>query len=161
MKRLMILLLCVALQTGALEVLSQSNVLSAGGDSSSSSGSVSFSVGQVDYVQASSSSGAMSQGVQQPYEFFQIIGVEELNDEMNISAFPNPTNEFVQIQLVGNYSNLQLHLFDAIGNLVQSTNMNAFQTTLDLSSFANGVYYLRVLNAEGKQLKTIKLIKTY
>lgn len=161
MKRLMILLLCVALQTGALEVLSQSNVMSAGGDSSSPSGSVSFSIGQVDYIQASSSSGSMSQGVQQPFEIFQIIGVEELTGEMNISAFPNPTNSFVQIQLDGNNSNLQLHLYDAIGNLIQSTNMNAIQTTLDLSSFANGIYYLRVLNAENKQVKTIKLIKTH
>lgn len=157
----MILLLCVALQTGALEVLSQSNVMSAGGDSSSPSGSVSFSIGQVDYIQASSSSGSMSQGVQQPFEIFQIIGVEELTGEMNISAFPNPTNSFVQIQLDGNNSNLQLHLYDAIGNLIQSTNMNAIQTTLDLSSFANGIYYLRVLNAENKQVKTIKLIKTH
>lgn len=161
MKRRKILLLCVALQTGALGAFSQSNIVSAGGDASSSSGSVSFSIGQVDYVQASSASGSISLGVQQPFEFFQIIGVEELGRELNISAFPNPTSEFVQIQLDGNISNLQLHLYDAIGNLIQATNMNAIQVTLDLSSFSNGIYYLRVLNAENKQVKTIKLIKTH
>ncbi len=61
-----------------LLVLAQQSAHSAGGDGSSSTGSVAFSFGQVVYNEYSSGNGAESQGVQQRYDLVKVKSVFEL-----------------------------------------------------------------------------------
>lgn len=154
------------LASGVLLVLSttsnaQSAVATAGGDASGSNGSVSFTVGQVDYISISNGSGVISQGVQQPYEIFQIIGVDEIKPEETIAVYPNPTNGLLQIRREGNTPTTQLTIYDALGQLVESRLLNVAQSTIDLSALSNGMYYLKFQNSSDHQAQLIQVIKTY
>lgn len=132
----------------------QQNAVSAGGDASGTGGSVSYSIGQVDYVNSSGSNGNSNEGVQQPYEFFQEVGLEE---EIIISAvYPNPTTDIIQIEFE-NTAQRELELFDQNGKLVLNSTCSNSNTSLDLSALAKGSYMLSVHRDQKTQ--TIKLIK--
>ena len=49
-------------------ISAQSGTITSGGDAAGSGGSVSFSIGQLDYTSISSAEGTVSQGLQHPYE---------------------------------------------------------------------------------------------
>lgn len=132
----------------------QQNTLPAGGDASGAGGSASYSVGQVDYANSSGANGNTNEGVQQPYEFFQEVGLEENNFVSSI--FPNPTTDIILIDF--NYmAPRSLSVFDAAGKLIQNfdTDMNSIE--IDMSSYAKGSYMVKI--QENKALNTIKIIK--
>ena len=132
----------------------QQNAVSAGGDATGTGGSVSYSIGQVDYINSSGSNGNSNEGVQQPYEFFQEVGLEE---EIIISAvYPNPTTDIIQIEFE-NAAQRELELFDQNGKLVLNSTCSDSNTSLDLSALAKGSYMLSV--HRDQKTKTIKLIK--
>ena len=69
----------------------QEAIPTAGGEATGSGGTVSYTVGQVNYQTASGTNGSISEGVQQPFE----ISVTSTNDisgvSLNVKAYPNPT----------------------------------------------------------------------
>lgn len=132
----------------------QQNTVPTGGDASGTGGSASFSVGQVDYVNSSGSNGNTNEGVQQPYEFFQEVGLEEHN--FVSSVFPNPTTDIILIDF--NYmAPRSISVFDAGGKLVESLNSDMDQIELDMSKYAKGSYAIKI--NEQQTLNTIKIIK--
>ncbi|MFN6039024.1 MAG: SprB repeat-containing protein, partial [Bacteroidota bacterium] len=64
-------------------VFSQQNTLSSGGNGSNASGSISISVGQIDFLNVSNANGNMQQGVQQP--------VSTCNVSITSAGITNPT----------------------------------------------------------------------
>jgi Secretion system C-terminal sorting domain len=140
--------------------LSQSTCLTTGGDASSADGSVSFSIGQIDYVSNNNSSGLVHQGVQQPYELFEIIGVTEIGNLINMSIFPNPASHHVMVMVNGTFTDLNLELYDAIGKLISIQPIYSMQTQLSLSELRNGIYFIKLRDAQGTEKGSLKLIKT-
>ena len=142
-------------------MLSQSACLTAGGDASSADGSVSFSIGQIDYMASNTANGSVNQGVQQPFEFFEIIGVSEIGNSTNFTVYPNPASHNVMVNVNGDIGNLNLELYDAVGKLISVQTIYSIQTNLSLSELANGIYFLRLRNAQGVEKGSVKLIKTH
>lgn len=62
-KGIITLVLCVVI----LKSHAQNGVMSAGGNATSAGGTVSFSIGQIDFIAVTSNTGSVSQGVQQTY----------------------------------------------------------------------------------------------
>jgi hypothetical protein len=86
-----LILFLFALNAMSFSIFSQEITVVAGGDISSSAGNVSYSIRQAIYTTSSSSSGSLSQGVQQSYEIFSIVGVEDLKEiTLEMAVFPNP-----------------------------------------------------------------------
>ncbi|MEN9612457.1 MAG: hypothetical protein RLZZ628_3271 [Bacteroidota bacterium] len=73
-------------------------------------------------------------------------------EQSSIKIFPNPTHNTLTIQY-GNQTPNTLKVFNTIGNLVQTLEPTAEQTVLDMSSFADGVYFINVDD------KTFKILK--
>jgi Secretion system C-terminal sorting domain len=155
------LLLTVVATGVAMSSLSQSACLSAGGDASGAGGSISFSIGQVDYVAVNGANGSVFQGVQQPFELFDIIGVAEVGATSTMSVFPNPATTSVQVMVNGDLGNTYLDLYDAVGKLISTTRITSLQTNLDLQDMANGIYFMKLRKSSGEELESIKLIKTH
>jgi hypothetical protein len=78
-----------------------------------------------------------------------ITGTEEEIEQMNkqILVYPNPTNGDVNFVL-GLYSNLQLFVYNSMGELNLSELLPAFKT-IDLSSLPNGVYFYLITGKNG------------
>jgi hypothetical protein len=135
----------------------QQNTLAAGANASSAEGSISYSIGQIDFSNVSSSSGSVNQGVQQPFEFF-VSSVLEFGNENSFSIFPNPTNEVLNISQSFFSEKIEMRLFDMSGRLVLSDQLNAPQHQIDLRILSQGVYNLTLI--ENNQILTsFKVIK--
>ena len=70
-----------------------------------------------------------------------------------IRLYPNPTSSALNLQLPDGMKIEQVLFYNALGQLISSSN----QTSWDVSAFANGVYYLKVVNDSGA--KTFTFIK--
>ncbi|MEL7424333.1 MAG: T9SS type A sorting domain-containing protein [Bacteroidota bacterium] len=83
-----------------------------------------------------------------------IVGTQELTEVSEISMFPNPANEMLRVDFnLEQASQLQVEVFNATGQRVQQLGAENYNTgrnqlSLDVSQFANGVYFLRMFNAD-------------
>ena len=76
--------------------------------------------------------------------------------ESSVSLYPNPAKEFVNVQ--STIYNVQLggelYLFDVYGKLLHIVPITSETTQIDVSGFAAGMYFLRVMTEEGAVTKT-------
>lgn len=79
-------------------LLAQKGVVSAGIDIQSAGGSVASTIGQTAYQVIDGEIGIVHQGLQQPYSF-NIVGIEDLQEDIVIRLFPNPAESAVFVQL--------------------------------------------------------------
>jgi hypothetical protein len=135
----------------------QQNTVAAGANASSAEGSISYSIGQIDFSNVSSSSGSVNQGVQQPFEFF-VSSVLEFGNENSFSIFPNPTNEVLNISQSFFSEKIEMRLLDMSGRLVLSDQLNAPQHQIDLRILSQGVYNLTLIK-NNQILTSFKVIK--
>lgn len=89
------------------------------------------------------------------------VGItEEQNAALNISIFPNPTADFITIN-IGNYlgAGYTLEITNILGATVYSTLLNQKQSTFDLSSYCpQGIYFVNVIDEQKNRMVTKKLI---
>ena len=131
-------------------VFGQNSINTAGGDVSNTSGSVSYSIGQVAYQTTSNASGSVSQGVQQAYVISTLELVENAFN-FSLSAFPNPTQENLHLR-VGNFNQEQLSykLIDTEGKLLNQGEILTQETDLDMRQYAVATYFVEVHHAGKK-----------
>ncbi|OFZ21296.1 MAG: hypothetical protein A3D92_14225 [Bacteroidetes bacterium RIFCSPHIGHO2_02_FULL_44_7] len=138
--------------------MAQQNTVASGGDASGSGGSVSYSIGQIDYITESGSGGSATQGVQQPYEIF--VGFEELTVDLQANLFPNPAALSVQLQF-GNWTDFESPRFemtDDRGRLLFSGEIVSAETSISLAELPNAPYFVRLI-ANETLVKNFKLVK--
>jgi hypothetical protein len=148
---------------GLLSVRAQSTISTAGGNASGSGGTVSYTVGQVAYSTQTSTSGTITQGVQQPFEIFVATALEQAKDiSLQLQVFPNPVNDYLKLSVVPSATisiqSLSYQLYDVNGKLVQNNNVESNETNIMMSGFTSGTYLLKV-NQGNTNLKTFKIIK--
>lgn len=151
------LLLCGGFALSFSPLFSQQNTVTTGGDASGTNGSVSFSVGQIDYVNTSGTNGNSNEGVQQPFEFFDPDSGVPFHSEI-VQLFPNPTNDFVILQMTTFHPESKYAMYDASGKLVMEGNIHSEETQLDMRSLSRGMYQLQLSNST-ETISTIKIVK--
>ncbi len=129
-----------------------------GGDASGSGGSVTYSVGQIVYTTNTGSSGSVAQGVQQPYEISITTGLLETDIKINLSAYPNPTTNYLMLEVVNYDKGLSYQLYDISGKLLESKQVTGNVTNIAMEQLATATYFLKVLN-NNNEVKTFKIIK--
>ena len=80
-------------------LLSQNVVASSGGDASGAEGSISYTVGQLTYTTTTSTTGSLSQGVQQPFVVTVVAGIERADIKLECIVYPNPTTDLLNITI--------------------------------------------------------------
>ncbi len=85
------------------------------------------------------------------------VGLEDQNLAKAISVFPNPTEDFVQINIKGEFSLSNIQLFDDKGRLLQKLKGDVRQ--IDMSQLPNAIYLLRLESADGFVTKRITKLK--
>ena len=71
----------------------------------------------------------------------------------NTSIHPNPTNDFINLDVNGYNGSIQTLVYDLSGRLLQTTN----STTISLKDYAKGVYVFRV--SYGDRVEELKVVK--
>lgn len=139
-----------------LPVSAQQNTIAAGGNVSTASGSICYSIGNLDFVSIEGPSGGLvNQGLQQPIEIFDITEVTPLQSGVLVHVFPNPTTEILTIE---SKEAITWSLSDLNGRNVAESNTASNENQLHVGKLASGSYFLRVKSGS-KTHKTFKINK--
>ena len=160
MKKLNIRLLILLLLSFGLNLArSQETTNASGGDAIGEGGSASYSIGQLVYNNYSGTTGLVTEGVQQPYEFSIDTGQDKLDINLFPSVFPNPTDDILIINIEKYVSEkASFQLFDLNGKLLKSEAITSQKTGLSIFGLSSGAYFLRV-NPNNREMKIFKIIK--
>jgi hypothetical protein len=155
--------LVVLLVLGLTGLQAQESINTSGGNASGSSGSVSYSAGQVVYTTNSGTTGTLAQGVQQPYKISVITGFEDIKwMNLNCSVYPNPTTDYLTLKIDASASipiqNLSYQLYDMNGRLLGSGKLESHETQIVMVNLVPETYLLEVFD-QNKIVKSFKIIK--
>lgn len=156
--RKVILVLCLVLfGVGALNA--QENTDALGGMAYGTGGSVSYSIGQIDYETAYGTGGSITEGLHQPFEILIISGIEDNNINLYFEIYPNPTTDFVVLSVDNvNTVNMAYTIYNIEGKLIEKQELTGSQTTITMKDLSNGIYFIKVLQ-KSTELKVFKVIK--
>jgi hypothetical protein len=137
----------------------QQSINASSGNGSGLGGSISYTVGQIDYVSVTGASGSITQGVQQPFEIMVLGNNEYPAIQLEAVVFPNPTTENVNL-IISNFllENLEFELYDTTGKAISHQKITANETVISFVNLSVGHYFISV-NQNNKKLKTFKIIK--
>lgn len=141
----------------ALTPFAQSNTVCAGAEGTGTGGSVSFTLGQIDYVNSSGTNGSLNQGVQQPFEFFKNNGLFESSLIVS-NIYPNPTTEYVILEIGEHLKGLSYCLYDLNGKRITSNDISGIQTYIPMQTLSSGQYQLNIIQGN-ETIESIKIIK--
>ncbi len=138
----------------------QHTVASSGGDASGTSGSVSYTIGQIVYTTSTGSDGSVAQGVQLPYEIWLITGLEDPHEiTLECIVYPNPTTSNIVLKVKNfNTENLSYHLLDINGKFLESKKVIDFETTINMVHLNPATYFLKITEGSN-EIKTFKITK--
>ena len=72
--------------------------------------------------------------------------IEQLTADLQVKIYPNPTQGFLQVEIIGNENDnrTQIAVFNQSGQQVIATQSSGQLTSVDMSSFPAGTYILRL-----------------
>jgi hypothetical protein len=141
-----------------LDTVAQQTTLTSGEVATGSTGNFSYSIGQVSYNSYSSSSGQLSEGVQQAFEVYS-LGVEEPITAFSLAIYPNPTSKFISMDFKNQFEEgYHFKLFDLQGKLLIDQNVHNQNTKIDLRDFASSTYILSLFK-NNSRIQSFKILK--
>ncbi|MEQ8910306.1 MAG: T9SS type A sorting domain-containing protein [Vicingaceae bacterium] len=163
MKSFYTFLFTLLLSASAFSQIIERNTLGANGLTyTSSSVVVSHTVGDLSIGSFSNSTVSVLEGFQQNSP--STTHLNKKNIKVEIKVFPNPTSQFLDIQLISKKAvALSIEVRDLHGKLIQTKGLNAAANVLqsenlDLSNLSSG-YYLVSLVSAGISLGEAKIVK--
>jgi hypothetical protein len=155
MKHFLLLALLICCDEIFSQSITPSVIHSTGGTATAGNLIVDWNVGE-SMITTQTNGIIVTNGQLQPAD--EIISVEELNTNWNISVYPNPTRDEFVIT-APNAGVFEASLFDLAGKFISKQTLMS-TNRMDVRSLANGSYYLQVRNTASQEFKTITLIKT-
>ncbi|MGE8535266.1 MAG: T9SS type A sorting domain-containing protein [Chryseobacterium sp.] len=149
---------CIILSVFSISILhAQSAVLATGLDAAAANGFVSYSVGQMTYLEKGT--GQVLEGVQQPYEIITLTSLETSSELTGILLYPNPFRDYLYLDFTSNnFKGSEYQLFDAQGKLIKKDKISQSKSELNFSSLPSAMYIIRITQ-NGENIKTFKIIK--
>ena len=71
-----------------------------------------------------------------------------------MTLFPNPAREYIDIRVDGDLNVTMMEVYDVYGKLINTVNVIDNPTRINVSSLANGMYFVRVTTEAGAVTKT-------
>ena len=97
--------------------------------------------------------------MQQPYEISIVLGIEDNSINLELTAYPNPTTNYLTLNVgKAELSTLNFQLYDISGKLIESGKIISSSETIAMGNLSNATYFLKVTN-NNKEVKTFKIIK--
>ena len=84
-----------------------------------------------------------------------ITGIDHPDFDNVVSVYPNPANDRITFQLGIGMKAIDMRIYNVVGELVYQSEITNQQTTIDISSFAKGVYTVQVENKDAKVFKKL------
>ncbi len=139
------------------QTIQNSVIASTGASTSSGNVKMDYTLGEVVVETFSAGGNTLTQGFHQTN--LTLVAIENPELFTDISIYPNPASEVMNVDIPSGYSLLDISLYDVTGKLILNKNQASEKLTIDVATMASGTYYLQVVNPQNKQLKTFKLVK--
>ncbi len=142
------------------KLCAQEAIVSSGGVISSGNGLVSFSVGQTFFNTWVNSENTITEGIQQPSEFYAITGVGELPmSELPVRVYPNPVSDYLFLEVEDDgQSMVYFQLFDMNGKMLQNGKLEGNANRINMLGYKPSIYLLKI-RMNNNKFKTIKIVK--
>ena len=135
-------------------VFAQQGVVVTGGNTLGLAGTVSYTIGQIDYISFGNAV-IISQGVQQVYDKLIVV----VDDKISITVWPNPVVNELHIQVKDpNGSGIRYQLYTVDGKLLEGNIISGNQTAIGMNKYAAAVYILLVTHLNNKII-SFRIIK--
>ncbi len=144
---------------GISQIYAQYSINAAGGNTSGSGGSGSYSFGQIVYTTNEKAAGSLAQGVQQPYEI-SVLGTDDISvSNITISVYPNPASDHITLLIKDfDLSDLSFQLLDMQGRTVSVQKIRNNQTRILMNNLPVATFFVKVTQGN-RNIKTFKIIK--
>ena len=151
-----LLILLIALCATFLQA--QEVVTTAGSYGETTSGSLSWTIGEPVIETITDGTNTLTQGFQQSK-----LTVTAINDleipGIELSVYPNPTNSFLSIEVKADKQrDLLLSLFDLNGRLILQKRMTGNKQTIEMQNYKPATYILKVTEGN-KEIRTYQIVK--
>ena len=158
MKRLFLTVVFGIAFFSAIAQTASPELVSSAGESFKNTGyQLDWSIGECVTATHSSGSYVITQGFHQ--NFYEITTVKDLAKDINITVYPNPTTNFLTVNLEASARPLSvLTITDINGKILQHSEVTNDQEQLDFSNYANGIYFLDV-KQNNQLIKSFRIIK--
>ena len=92
------------------------------------------------------------------YNDCTITKVNNTNEIINIDIYPNPTQDFLTVNLDNDYTGSIIFVKNYLGKTLIEHKINSSSEIINLQSLSNGLYFL-VINSNGKNILHRRVIK--
>lgn len=152
-------LLCSICYSLHAQVLQAGLISTSGGFSTSSNGSLSWTLGELAIQTFKSGDQQLTQGFHQ--NRMLLTPVFEVDFQaIELDVFPNPSSQIITLR-TSETSGLQLsyELLNVYGQQLRHGSLEANNTTIDLSQLSPQLYLLNVISSYGKKVAVFKIQK--
>jgi hypothetical protein len=149
---------CLNAQAATPEVIA-----SAGDHYTFPSGSIAWTIGEPVSDTYAGNNFIITKGFHQPIEI-SLISVPENEQQQSLYVYPNPAFDKIILSFQGmNPGDYTIEMTDAAGkqayNSLQAINSINIKQEIDLSSFARGIYILKISSQQNNVFRFLKLTK--
>jgi hypothetical protein len=81
------------------------------------------------------------------------VGIDSWLDN-SVSLYPNPAKEYVDIRVDGDLNVTMMEVYDVYGKLINTVTVIDNPTRINVSTLADGMYFVRVTTEKGAVTKT-------
>ena len=155
-KHALIIVFSVSMLSLSAQQTSPEIISTSGNYDSNANNSISWTIGELVIDTKDNLTNILTQGFHQ--DNYTITDFEDFDLNYQISVYPNPTTNHVFIQM-NNDEYFQIYLFDLNGKLLLHSNHENGRAEIDLYSFAESTYLLKLYNSENKLIKSFKILK--
>ncbi len=153
-------LLLILVLTASVSVKAQQlEVVATSGDFyENSSGSLSWTLGEVVIETLSETNFILTQGFQQSK--LTVTAINDLQTSgIELSVYPNPTNSFLLIEVkTDKQRDLQINLFDLNGKLILQKKITGSKQTVQMQNYKPAIYILKITEGN-KEIRTYQIVK--
>jgi len=157
MRRIYLILIALVVCVNAF---AQEVVVASGGEAGGSYGSISYSIGQTFYSANIGAIGQANEGVQQPFEIYDVTDVQSaISGVISLSAFPNPTSDYLTLHIESDdIEGFDCAMYDISGKEILQKRIISSETSFDMNSLPSATYFIRVTK-QNREVKTFKIVK--
>ncbi|MBN1180689.1 MAG: T9SS type A sorting domain-containing protein [Bacteroidales bacterium] len=141
-----------------IRINGQEVAASAGDYFETSTGSISWTLGEVSIETLNSDNITLTQGFQQTY-FSDEQTVIATNFNAEILVYPIPANEILTIEFRDFQNKAKLILYNIMGEEVVIKQMKSAKTTINLDHLPSSEYLLNIVDGKNKLIQSFKIIK--
>ena len=82
--------------------------------------------------------------------------IASVGQSLNSSVYPNPTTDFIKVDLSDNSNGVGFEVFNAVGVLIMTGKLSDEVSTIDVRNLPSGTYLMQLKGRQNTRLKFVK-----